>query len=552
VIGVICEPRQEPAVRELFELFKTPWAMFDAAASYDAIIVSGDGGEVQPLDARLVVRFKAGPCRDDNRLGIAAGRAEARSVMRAHGSDVPLFRGASGLAGPGAERARLRNGAGSLALERERDGQLVIRCGYDLFDEVEFLLTEGQPAEHAGTPTLDLHIALLRRWLVEADIEVLELAPTPPGCGVLATLTHDVDFVGIRRHKCDRTLLGFLYRASIGSAIDVIQRRGSVRRLLRNWLALLYLPLVHAGLVDDFWMPFERYDDADSPWRSTFFIVPFRGRPGTAPTGRVPAGRAVPYGAAEIGPQLRATAERGHEIAVHGIDAWQDVDRGVAELETVRHASGAPVGGVRMHWLYFDRDAFAKLDAAGYDYDATWGYNDTVGFRAGTSQVFAPLGSNHLLELPLHIQDTSLLYPGRMHCREREAAALSREIIDTVGRNGGVATISWHERSLSPERLWDGVYRDVLATLRSQGASVRPAREVVSWFRLRRSVDLEGVDITAGSVSDLPAANGADALRVRIHRRPGDAGAPPGAWTDLAVAAADLRSVAHDARLVRG
>ena len=40
------------------------------------------------------------------------------------------------------------------------------------------------------------------------------------------------------------------------------------------------------------------------------------------------------------------------------------------------------------------------------------GYNETVGFRAGTSQVFAPIGTKHLLELPLHIQDTSLLYPG--------------------------------------------------------------------------------------------------------------------------------------------
>ena len=43
MIGVICDPREEAAVRELFELFKTPWALFDPGASYDALIVSGDG-----------------------------------------------------------------------------------------------------------------------------------------------------------------------------------------------------------------------------------------------------------------------------------------------------------------------------------------------------------------------------------------------------------------------------------------------------------------------------------------------------------------------------
>ena len=232
--------------------------------------------------------------------------------------------------------------------------------------------------------------------------------------------------------------------------------------------------------------------------------MPFRDRPGlrqpvrrsqAAPSHTVPR---------RSGRSCEALVERGHEIALHGIDAWCNTERGGAELATVRDASGTDVCGVRMHWLYFDRSSFGKLDAAGFDYDATWGYNETIGFRAGTSQVFSPLGSDHLLELPLQIQDTSLLFPGRMHCREDEAVTLGKQIIDTVCETGGVATISWHERSLSPERLWDEVYRELLAILRARGASVRPAREVVSWFRLRRGIDLEGVDLTSESVLRLP------------------------------------------------
>ena len=138
-----------------------------------------------------------------------------------------------------------------------------------------------------------------------------------------------------------------------------------------------------------------------------------------------------------------------------------------------------------------------------------------------------------------------------MHCREREAVAISEKIIDTVRRNGGVATISWHERSLSPERLWDGVYREVLAILRSRGASVRPAREIVSWFRLRRSIDLEGAQLTSESVSSLPRASGAEALCARIHGRAGETAVTSNGSTDLAVAASDLQELAAGSRLVR-
>ena len=39
------------------------------------------------------------------------------------------------------------------------DDQMVVRLGFDLFEEVRYLLTQGQPAEFASIPTLDLHIS---------------------------------------------------------------------------------------------------------------------------------------------------------------------------------------------------------------------------------------------------------------------------------------------------------------------------------------------------------------------------------------------------------
>ena len=172
-----------------------------------------------------------------------------------------------------------------------------------------------------------------------------------------------------------------------------------------------------------------------------------------------------------------------------------------------------------MHWLYFDASSFATLDHAGFRYDATIGYNDAVGFRAGTTQVFRPLSVERLLELPLHIQDTALFFPGRMNCAEQEALDLCQRILDWTQRLGGVSTLSWHERSLAPERQWDGAYRWLLAQLRQRDAYVAPARDVVSWFNARRSVDLQGAAIEADRLQALADRGPRRRLRLTLMLR---------------------------------
>src|SRR5262249_14137517 len=144
-------------------------------------------------------------------------------------------------------------------------------------------------------------------------------------------LTHDVDFYGIRRHLGDRTLAGFVARASIGTLADFCRGRRSFGEAVRNWKALLSLPLVFAGLMPDSWRPLEQYARADEERKSTFFLVPFRGRAGISPNGTVNPVRAVPYQVSDVREDALAATRRGAEIAVHGIDAWRDIDAGREE-----------------------------------------------------------------------------------------------------------------------------------------------------------------------------------------------------------------------------
>jgi hypothetical protein len=141
-----------------------------------------------------------------------------------------------------------------------------------------------------------------------------------------------------------------------------------------------------------------------------------------------------------------------------------------------------------MHWLCFDEGSWARLDEAGYVYDATFGYNDAVGFRAGTHQVFRPLSAARLLELPLHIQDTSLFLSSRLGLGEARASADCSIVTNSAREHGGVVTLSWHSRSCGPERLWGGFYRRLIAAIRQSAVWFAPARDVVAWFATRRDV----------------------------------------------------------------
>ena len=184
---------------------------------------------------------------------------------------------------------------------------------------------------------------------------------------------------------------------------------------------------------------------------------------------------------------LKKLLSANREIAVHGIDAWRDSAKGRDEREQIREITGTAETGVRMHWLYFDSQAPSTLEKAGFSYDSTVGYNEPIGYRAGTTQVFKHPNVDRLLELPLHIMDTALFYPSYMNLSDDEARAAMLPLIENVTRFGGVLTINWHDRSLGPERLWADAYVTLLRDLRARRPWFATALQAVSWFRKRRA-----------------------------------------------------------------
>ena len=209
---------------------------------------------------------------------------------------------------------------------------------------------------------------------------------------------------------------------------------------------------------------------------------------------------------------------------------------------------------MRMHWLYFDEQSPCALEAAGAAYDSTIGYNETVGYRAGTTQVYKPLGVTRLLELPLHVMDTALFRPCYLDLSPRQATALVGSMSDNAARFGGVLTLNWHDRSLAPERLWGEVYRDLIRDLKSRGAWFATAGEATSWFRKRRAAEFETDSMEPQTTRGKVAADQSDnlpGLRLRFHsaRKSGSIGARYSPdYADMAFDETDslrIGSVAH-------
>jgi len=509
------------AAAELFELFKTPWQPVRSGTRYRVILdgagFGAEGGAADGVEADVRLVFGVAERPIDRRFNIAVESRPGLVVGEWASQTLPIYGGVATF--DVSEPLLTAEGRPIGYMKRDGDS-IVYRLGYDLFAEVRHLLSDGQPVAHALTPTLELHIAILRQTLIDAGVPVLEVLPRPYGYDFICCLTHDIDFFGIRRHQFDLTLAGFIARASVGTLFDLVRGRRSMIEAVRNWGALASLPLVFLRLAPDFWRPLHDYARLEKDGaQSTFFFVPFKGRPGLSPGGVVAPRRAVPYEAADVEDDIRDAVKRGSEIAVHGIDAWRDADAGNAERQKLAAISGQQTAGVRMHWLYFDRDAPRQIEAAGFDYDSTCGFNNAVGYRAGTSQVFRLPGTVQLMELPLSIMDSALFYRHRMNLAPDDALDLCRQIVSNARRFGGTVVINWHDRSLAPERLWGRSYERLLAAVRVHRAWFATAGRAVDWFRWRRSIRfVEEADSQRVTIVSSNAGTVLPPSVVRIHR----------------------------------
>lgn len=498
MIGVYCADDEKRVVEEFFELFKTPWEFFDSKSAYDVVISTQY--EMPKVNASLIIIYSSDSVEFDDIENVSLSVASNKLLADHNKGLFPVYGNLLSFQDSKTPLIRSDTSSDVIAFEISSCNRKVVRVGFNLFDEVSLLLSDGQPVENALFPTLEIHISIIRNWILCAGLSLIEIPPLPFGYKYFVCLTHDIDFVGLQRHKFDKTMWGFVYRGVIGSLLSFLRGRLGATRLIKNWIAVAKLPFVFMGLADDFWKHFDKYADIDKKFGSTFFLIPYKNRAGERALSTDHLRRAAPYGIREVEQQVEQLADSGFEIALHGIDAWSSAEIGSQERDEVADIIKEKEIGVRMHWLYYDRNSPRILDNIGFNYDASLGYNEAIGFRNGTTQVFRPLEVNKLLEIPLNIQDTALFYPRRLALRFEDAKRLCENLMHKVAHFGGLITLSWHDRSLEPERLWGEFYIQLLEEIQAQNAWIGSARQIVAWFRQRRSITFEEYSLNKNEI----------------------------------------------------
>src|SRR5262249_13776741 len=149
-----------------FELFKTPWEPYRSGRGYDVVIATED--DTPEVSAKLLLIYGSTPKPIDARFGFGARGSRRNVTLDFQNSSIPIYGDLLPSEAGGLRVHSTTNDADVASLFAHQPNPVVVRLGFDLFDEVRFLLSAGQPAKFAQIPTLELHIQLIREAILES------------------------------------------------------------------------------------------------------------------------------------------------------------------------------------------------------------------------------------------------------------------------------------------------------------------------------------------------------------------------------------------------
>ncbi|MGH7606941.1 MAG: hypothetical protein ACREME_06345, partial [Gemmatimonadales bacterium] len=309
------------------------------------------------------------------------------------------------------------------------------------------------------------------------------VAPWPGGHRWAAAFTHDVDVVAWWPLFTALRLLELARKGRIGGAAQTVI--AAVRAAFRDPVGAGVTAILET--------------EASRGVRSTWFFLC-----ATPTLATVRAGDATYHPeSAAVERIVRRVDAGGHEIGLHGSFAtFEDPEAFARERQRLEALVGRPVRGVRQHFLRMEPGVTQRgMRAAGFSYDATFGFSDRGGYRLGVADAVpawdeARGAAAPLVEVPLTWMDRALSkYQGVEDPRVwvDEALDLARTCRDVEGLWVGL----WHPNLTGPlgfpgapaeyRRLVGAITRDPSAPyVDAMGA-------IVEWCAARQGVRARSV-----------------------------------------------------------
>jgi peptidoglycan/xylan/chitin deacetylase (PgdA/CDA1 family) len=275
---------------------------------------------------------------------------------------------------------------------------------------------------------------------VSGELEVA--LPAGARCGVC--LTHDIDHLGLREHFVDGFLLRYLVFV--------------LRRDLLAGLRPLRTLRVLAGAVA---APLGR-----DPWNVVDDLLEEEERHGVHATwfAAVRPGRGIAYRPEAIRPVVGRIAASGREVGLHGQSA-DDAGALAEEAATLGSWLERPPAGLRMHYLRLTPQVVEGMERAGLRYEASVMNREDL--HPDRHPLDAPRRlTDRVLEVPLHVMDSTLFSPTGLALDAQEATGYLRRLLERAAETRRTITLNLHPNSFSHQspdcRDW---YRALLREL---------------------------------------------------------------------------------------
>jgi hypothetical protein len=304
----------------MFELFKTCWEPVRDDVDYEVILCHS---ETAGREGRRLTIATGGPGGSDAAWEVAAGLLLPPARIEAAGIGIDLL------------RPWLPVGAhGEAAAWR---GPRRLRLGYDLFGEIEALLTTGQVGAAARNANAGRHLEVLRSAMLDAGLPVVEVEAVPAGTSLTVAVTR----CGLRPHaqsllRPDRRRL--LLSGDGGDGDRCHRGRASLHKLGRNLATALKLPFVYLGWAREGSLErFAKYAalERNGARRFTSFLAAIIPADAHRTVTLIPAacvGTRHPKWPLD----LTALAKAGFEVGLHGLDAWIGLADATAERSDIQ------------------------------------------------------------------------------------------------------------------------------------------------------------------------------------------------------------------------
>lgn len=177
----------------------------------------------------------------------------------------------------------------------------------------------------------------------------------------------------------------------------------------------------------------------------------------------------------------------GHEIGIHGtMQSYNDPRAMNRTVEHLRAASPKAVEGIRQHYLRFDPDCTARIQAeAGLSYDTSLGFSEHDGFRNSYCWPFKfydfqKQEAMDLWEIPLTFMDVTHFHHRNLTLEQSREAVES--LASEVVKFRGIFSLLWHN-SFFNEADFPGItdhYTGILDLLLSMGMTGITGTEIIS------------------------------------------------------------------------